>query len=392
MAPVFHLHPHSLCRRIEDVIVARKLLTQIDGYTDQQIVTMTNMTKKIIVAFDSFKGCISAREACEAAAEGILSVLPNANIIQIPLSDGGEGLVECVKILLPTIGVSLTVHGPLMEKVTCSYAISLDGKTAYMEMDAASGLTLVPEDRRNPLEATTYGVGEMIADAIERGCEKIVMGIGGSATCDVGEGMLKALQDLGHLHTQCQFVVACDVGNPLYGEQGSAYVFAPQKGATPEQVEILDQRLRAFAHKTEEAGIATADMAHHPGAGAAGGLGYAFLSYLNAELRSGIDIILDIAVFDEMIKDADIVITGEGKSDAQTLMGKVPHGVQKRCLRAGVEVWLLSGAIDGPESVLSRHFSKVKSINDNDSRPLAQLLLPEVAKENLRNTVKSCLK
>ena len=190
------------------------------------------------------------------------------------------------------------------------------------------------------------------------------------------------------MHTQCKFVVACDVANPLYGEQGAAYVFAPQKGATPNQVELLDQRLRAFAHKTEEAGIATSDMANHQGTGAAGGLGYAFLSYLNAELQSGIDIILDIAGFDEMIKDADLVITGEGKSDTQTLMGKVPHGVQKRCLRAGVEVWLLSGAIDDPESALSRHFSKVKSINEHDSRPLAQLLLPKVAKENLRNTVK----
>ena len=210
---------------------------------------MTVMKKKIIVAFDSFKGCISAKEACEAATEEIRSVLPNANVIQLPLSDGGEGLVECIKRLLPTIDVSLTVHGPLMEKVTCSYAISLDGKTAYMEMAAASGLTLVPEDKRNPMEATTYGVGEMI-------------------------------------------------------------------------------------------------------------------------------------------KDADIVITGEGKSDTQTLMGKVPHGVLKRCLREGVEVWLLSGAIDDPKSVLSRHFSKVKSINENDSRPLEQLLLPEVAKENLRNTVK----
>lgn len=352
---------------------------------------MTVMTKKIIVAFDSFKGSISAREACEAAAEGIHAVLPNSNVIQLPLSDGGEGLVECVKSLLPTVDISLTVHGPLMNKVTCSYAISLDGNTAYMEMATASGLTLVPEDKRNPLSTTTYGVGEMIADAIERGCEKIVMGIGGSATCDAGEGMLKALQDLGHLHTQCQFVVACDVGNPLYGEQGAAYVFAPQKGATPEQVELLDQRLRAFAQKTEKAGIATADMANHPGAGAAGGLGYAFLSYLNAELQSGIDIILDIAGFDEIIKDADIVITGEGKSDAQTLMGKVPHGVQKRCFREGVDVWLFSGGIDDPESALSRHFSMVKSINENDSRPLAQLLLTEVAKENLRNTVKSTI-
>lgn len=345
------------------------------------------MVKNIIVAFDSFKGCISAREACDAATEGIHSVCPDTNVVQLPLSDGGEGLVECVKSLLPTVDVSLCVHGPLMEKVTCSYAMSHNGKTAFMEMAAASGLTLVPEDKRNPMNTTTYGVGEMIADAIDRGCDTIVMGIGGSATCDAGEGMLKALQDNGHLHTQCRFVVACDVANPLYGEQGAAYVFAPQKGATPEQVRWLDQRLRAFADKTEKDGIATADMANHPGAGAAGGLGYAFLTYLHARLQSGIDIILDIAGFDKMTKDADIVITGEGKSDAQTLMGKVPYGVQKRCHSAGVETWLLSGAIDDPESVLSRHFSKVRSINEKDSRPLPQLLLPEVAKENLRNTV-----
>ena len=346
------------------------------------------MIKKIIVAFDSFKGCISAKDACEAATKGIVSVLPDTDVIQLPLSDGGEGLVECVKRLLPTVDVSLTVHGPLMRKVACEYAISLDGMTAYMEMAAASGLTLVPEDKRNPLNTTTYGVGEMIADAIDRGCESIVMGIGGSATCDAGEGMLRALQDRGYLHSQCKFVVACDVTNPLYGEQGAAYVFAPQKGATPEQVKLLDQRLRAFAHRTEKDGIATADMANYPGAGAAGGLGYAFLSYLNAKLQSGIDIILDIARFDETLKDADIVITGEGKSDSQTLMGKVPYGVQKRCISAGVETWLLSGAIDDPESALSRHFSKVQSINENDPRPLAQLLIPEVAKENLRNMVK----
>ena len=186
------------------------------------------MIKKIIVAFDSFKGCISASEACDAAMEGIHSVCPDANVIQLPLSDGGEGLVECVRRLLPTVDVSLCVHGPLMKRVACSYAMSLDGKTAYMEMAAACGLTLVPEDKRNPLNTTTYGVGEMMADAIGRGCESIVMGIGGSATCDAGEGMLKALRDRGHLHTPCKYVVACDVANPLYGEQGAAYVFAPQ--------------------------------------------------------------------------------------------------------------------------------------------------------------------
>lgn len=343
---------------------------------------------KFVLAFDSFKGCISAQEACDAAADGIHSAFPKAEVVKLPLSDGGEGLVECIRRMLPTVDIALNVHGPLMDAVRCSYAMSPDGKTAYMEMAVASGLTLVPEDRRNPLDATTYGVGEMIAHAVGRGCERIVMGIGGSATCDAGEGMLKALSDHDCLNTSCRFVVACDVSNPLYGENGAAYVFAPQKGATPEQVVILDNRLRAFAHRTGKAGMASPDMSFRPGAGAAGGLGYAFLTYLNAELRSGIDIMLDIARFDEMIQDADIVITGEGRSDAQTMMGKVPCGVRKRCMKAAVPIWLLSGSIDDTGSVLSSHFNRVHSINERDSRPLTQLLLPQVAKENISRTVK----
>lgn len=345
-------------------------------------------TVKMVVAFDSFKGCLSAEEACRAAADGIQAVYPKATIVQLPLSDGGEGLVACVRQMLPTVERCLTVHGPLMEPIRCSYALSADGKTAYMEMAAASGLTLVPEDKRNPLETTTYGVGEMMADAISLGCEQIVMGIGGSATCDAGEGMLQALRDRHCLDTSCRCMVACDVTNPLYGEKGAAYVFAPQKGATPQQVAELDGRLRNFARRTEQAGIASPDTANHPGAGAAGGLGYALLAYLRAELRSGIDIVLDIARFDTTIHDADLVITGEGKSDAQTLMGKVPCGVLRRCRKVGVPVWLLSGAIDDDGGLLSDHFDRVHSINENDTRPLAQLLVPEVAEENIRRTVK----
>lgn len=343
---------------------------------------------KFIVAFDSFKGCISAGEACDAAAEGIHAVFPDAVVVKLPLSDGGEGLVECVRRMFPVVDVDLTVHGPLMDVVRCSYAMSPDGKTAYMEMAAAGGLTLIPEDRRNPLDATTYGVGEMMADALGRGCGQIVVGLGGSATCDAGEGMLEALRDGGCLSAPCKFVVACDVTNPLYGPDGAAYVFAPQKGATPEQVVILDNRLRDFANRAEEAGIASPDMANHPGAGAAGGLGYAFLAYLKAELRSGIDVILDIARFDKVIHDADIVITGEGKSDAQTMMGKVPCGVQKRCMKAAVPVWLLSGAIEDAGCILSSHFDRVHCINDGDSRSLMQLLQPEVARENISRTVR----
>ena len=208
---------------------------------------------KIVLAFDSFKGCMAASDACKAAASGIHAVMPYAETLELPLSDGGEGLVKCVERMVPTHRVVLPVHGPLMEIVEASYAIAVDGTTAYMEMAEASGLTLVPESRRNPIEATTYGVGEMIADAAKRGCRTIVMGIGGSATCDGGKGMLDALYRLCP-HPHCRIIVACDVTNPLYGPMGAAYVFGPQKGATAEQVYILDQRLRKFARETEMAG------------------------------------------------------------------------------------------------------------------------------------------
>lgn len=343
--------------------------------------------KKVVLAFDSFKGCISAREACEACAQGVREAWQDAVVVQIPLSDGGEGLVECVRRMLPTRSVTVEVHGPLMDMVEAEYAVSADCKTAYMEMAAASGLTLVPQERRNPMTVTTYGVGEMIADAVKRGCQTIVMGIGGSATCDGGRGMIEALGDCRCLDMDCRVIVACDVNNPLFGKNGAAYVFAPQKGATPEQVELLDGRLRAFARETEQAGRATPELALCPGAGAAGGLGYALLAYLNAELHSGIDIMLDIADFDAAIKDADLVITGEGKSDGQTLMGKVPHGVLKRCQEANVPVWLLSGMIDDATGRLTESFDLVRSINEGDNRPLSVLMQPDVAKQNLKERV-----
>ena len=343
--------------------------------------------KKVVLAFDSFKGCISAREACEACAQGVREAWQNAVVVQVPLSDGGEGLVECVRRMLPTRSVAVEVHGPLMDMVEAEYAISADGKTAYMEMAAASGLTLVPPERRNPLKATTYGVGEMIADAVKRGCREIVMGIGGSATCDGGRGMVEALKDCRCLDMDCQVIAACDVNNPLFGKNGAAYVFAPQKGATPEQVETLDGRLRAFAKATEQAGRATPELAFSSGAGAAGGLGYALLAYLKAELHSGIDIMLDIAGFDAAIKDADLVITGEGKSDEQTLMGKVPYGVLKRCRKANIPVWLLSGMIDDATGRLAESFDLVMSNNEGDTRPLSVLMQPNVAKQNLKESV-----
>lgn len=352
---------------------------------------------------------MSAAEACHAAAEGLHSVYPDAATVEIPLSDGGEGLVETVSQMLPVHLVRFTAHDPLMRPVEATYAISEDGLTAYMEMAATSGLPMVPRELRNPMKTTTYGVGEMILDAAQRGCQSVVIGLGGSATCDAGRGMLQALQDAGcslpntspsadAQHPSFpQIRIASDVTNPLYGPNGAAYVFAPQKGATPEQVRLLDAQLRQFAQETAEQGIAPLEVAEHPGAGAAGGLGYALMAYLDAELCSGIDLVLDLLDFDHRIAGADWVITGEGQSDAQTLMGKVPEGVLRRCHAQGIPVWLLSGSIIDPDHVLTHTidpdlvlpdaFDRVSSINDGDPRPLSELLQSSVARANLTRAV-----
>ena len=354
---------------------------------------------KIITAFDSFKGCMSATDACHAATEGLLSIDPSAEVVCLPLSDGGEGMVSCITEALHLSQVSVMVHGPLMEEIEATYALSDDGMTAYMEMAAASGLPLVPQDKRNPMLTTTFGVGEMLIDAVRRGCRRVVMGIGGSATCDGGKGMIKALQEYSVSLLPIEVIVASDVDNPLYGERGAAYIFAPQKGATPEQVVLLDQRLRDFARKTEREGWASPEHAQHPGAGAAGGLGYALMAYLKARLCSGIDLILDTICFDQQVTDADIVITGEGKSDSQTLMGKVPMGVLRRTLgstdkkqpTSDKKVFLLSGAVEDKESLLYAGFASVLSINEGDARPLSMLMQREVAIQNLTSTIKKLL-
>lgn len=347
---------------------------------------------KVILAFDSFKGCMTAQDACHTAAEAIHEVLPQAEVVECPLSDGGEGLVDCVEKMLSVKRVHMKAHDPLMNIIDASYVISDDGKTAYMEMAATSGLTLVPKDKRNPMLTTTYGVGDMIIDAAKRGCKEIVMGIGGSATCDGGRGMIQCLKDNGYAlpfsDTKIPHItVASDVTNPLYGELGAACIFAPQKGATAEQVRILDERLREFAKETETLALATPSLALHLGAGAAGGLGYGLMAYLKAELKSGIDIILSINKFDNVINGASLIITGEGKSDEQTLMGKVPNGVLNHGKEHDIPVWLISGGIEN-EDLLAQNFTVVKSINEGDKRPLATLLQPDVAKGNLRETVK----
>ena len=361
---------------------------------------------KIITAFDSFKGCMSAQEACHAAASGVQERYPDAEVVCLPISDGGEGMVDCIAEALDVEIITVKVHDPLMLEIETKYAISFSScnsaneeqKTAYMEMAAASGLTLVPMEKRNPMITTTYGVGEMILDAIRRGCTKIIMGIGGSATCDGGQGMIECLRPF--LPLPAEIIVASDVSNPLYGPDGAAYVFAPQKGATPEQVILLDQRLRDFARETESAGIASPELVNHPGAGAAGGLGYGLMAYLNAKLTSGVDLLLDAILFDQQIADADLVLTGEGKTDGQTLYNnikgdafdqesgteapkKVPMGVLARAKRLSIPCTLLSGAIEDSQELLLAGFSEVRSINEGDNRPIEELMRKENAMENM---------
>lgn len=362
---------------------------------------------KIITAFDSFKGCMSAQDACHAAAAGLQKCYPDAKVVCLPMSDGGEGMVDCIAEALDVEMITVKVHGPLIEEIEAKYAISTSGsaqedKTAYMEMAAASGLTLVPMEKRNPMVTTTYGVGEMILDAIRRGCKKIVMGIGGSATCDGGQGMIDCLRP--HLPLPAEVIVASDVSNPLFGQDGAAFVFAPQKGATPEQVILLDQRLRDFAHQTEAAGIASPDLAHHPGAGAAGGLGYGLMAYLNATLTSGVDLLLDTIGFDQQIADADLVLTGEGKTDGQTLYcledinnikgeapKKVPMGVLARAKKQAIPTVLLSGGIEDSQALLNAGYAAVLSINEGDTRSLKELMQKSVAEENLYKTCRTLL-
>lgn len=361
---------------------------------------------KIITAFDSFKGCMSAQEACHAAAAGLQERYPDAEVVCLPVSDGGEGMVDCIAEALDVEMFTVKVHDPLMLEIEAKYAISFSSsnstnqaqKTAYMEMAAASGLTLVPMEKRNPIITTTYGVGEMILDAIRRGCTKIIMGIGGSATCDGGQGMIECLRPF--LPLPAEIIVASDVSNPLYGSDGAAYVFAPQKGATPEQVILLDQRLRDFARETESAGIASPELVNHPGAGAAGGLGYGLMAYLKAKLTSGVDLLLDAIHFDQQIADADLVLTGEGKTDGQTLYNiikednidqessteapkKVPMGVLARAKRLSIPCTLLSGAIEDSQELLLAGFSEVRSINEGDNRPIEELMRKENAMENM---------
>ena len=335
---------------------------------------------KVVVAIDSLKGSMSSLEAGEAIKSGVLRALPEADVVVRPLADGGEGTVEALALGMGGKLVTVNVTGPLGEKVNCVYGILVESKTAIMEMSGAAGITLVPEASRNPLHTTTYGVGEVIKDAISKGCRHFIVGIGGSATNDGGIGMLQALgygmldkdgnqvpfgaKGLKEINTitddqvipelkECSFRVACDVTNTLCGELGCSAIFGPQKGADPTMIIQMDKWLGEYAKLTSEK-YEKAD-AEYPGTGAAGGLGFAFLSYTNAVLESGIKIILEETKLEDYVKDADIVVTGEGRLDGQTAYGKAPIGVAKIAKKHDKTVIAFSGAVTEDACVCNEH-------------------------------------
>ena len=331
---------------------------------------------KIVVAIDSFKGCLTSKEANQAAAEGIRKGCPDAEVVQVPVSDGGEGFLEAFHAAIGGALIELTVRDPLMRPVAARYL--LHDELAVIEMAQASGLTLLAKEERNPMVATSYGTGQLVADAVSRGAEHIIVGLGGSATSDAGMGMLEAIHNSQCIMHHVRFTIASDVKNPLCGENGAAHVFAPQKGATPEMVQQLDERARKFAEiSAKHFGY---DRSEQEGAGAAGGLGYAFMQYLDADCKPGIELLLDTIKFREMVQDADLVITGEGSADRQTLMGKLPMGILKQAGR--VPVCLIAGRISDKQKLLNAGFARVECINP-EGIALEEAMRKEVAQRNI---------
>ena len=351
--------------------------------------------RRYLLVIDSFKGCLTSPEAEAVVAETISSYDPCAEVVSIPVSDGGEGMLDAFLSVMGGERLALRVRDPLGSPITASYGVTREG-VALVESAQAVGLHLVPPDRRNPLVASSYGVGEMITDAYRRGCRRFIVGLGGTATCDGGVDMLRALADalgveweeLGEALSDCHFVLASDVTNPLCGPCGAAHVFAPQKGATPAMVSEIEGRMRELA--AQAADHLGYDRSREPGAGAAGGLGYAFMQFLGAECRSGIDLLLEYLHFDDLICSADCVITGEGSADEQTLMGKLPYGIMRRARSAGVPTWLVAGRIGAKDKLLAAGFDRVACINPSGTPPEVAMR-PEVARANLSRTILSLL-
>ena len=383
------------------------------------------MIRKIVIACDSFKGCLSSEEVALAAADGVRRVHPECSVEKVAVADGGEGTAS---VLMKAIGgrtVSADVSDPLGRQITAEYGIAdmktADGSTGVMtaiiEMAQASGLTLLTENERNPLYTSTFGTGEIILDALGKGCRRFLIGIGGSATNDGGTGMLEALgvrflDSTGNVITGCcgkrlseiasiddsdlsaeakesTFVIACDVTTPFCGEDGATRIFAPQKGASAEDISMLESGMISLNEIIrEKKGI---DLGKTEGAGAAGGIGGAFKAFMNARLTKGVDMVLDSIGFNNIIKDADLVITGEGRIDSQSSKGKLILGVLNRAERFNVPVIAIGGIIDDPAS--EGNFKGMYAIGPRpqDESDLRNAMRPEVAAKNISETVSKAL-
>lgn len=371
---------------------------------------------KTVIAIDSFKGSLTSIEAGNAVKKGILNILPDTEVIVKPLADGGEGTTEALVEGLSGEMVRINVHGPLETPTMAVYGMIPGTNIAIMEMASAAGITLVGKDRR-PLDATTYGVGEMIADAVRRGCRNFIIGIGGSATNDGGVGMLTALgyefldkdgqpagisaRALGNIASvrtdnvlpelrECRFQIACDVTNPLCGTNGATYIYGPQKGVTEKMKADLDRSMANFAQVTRC--CTGTDYTDHEGAGAAGGLGFAFLSYLQAELRPGIRLVMDAVKMEEAIEGADLVFTGEGRLDHQSAMGKAVTGIAKLAKKHGATVIALAGAVTDGADECNHHgidafFPILRRITTLD-----EAMDPNTAKQNLTKTTEQIIR
>ena len=349
-------------------------------------------------------------QVADAVERAVLQTCPSCEVVKVDVADGGEGTMDALRRTLGGEKIEIEVADPLGRPVQASYAILNDGITTVVEMAAASGLPLLAPEERNPLKTSTYGTGQLIADALDRGCRRFLVGIGGSATNDAGMGMLRALgyrflDAQGNLLHGCgeslekvasidvsstnsalasaEFIVACDVEAPLYGPTGAAYVFAPQKGADSDMVERLDNGLKHFSKIVKRYQNPTQDSSNVPGAGAAGGLGFGFLAFLNARLEPGIDMVLDAIGFDDVIKGADLIITGEGRIDSQTLAGKTPYGVLQRAKRQGIPVIAIGGNVQlTQEEAKAVGFTSVLQVTPPDM-PLNDAMNPETAAENI---------
>ncbi len=369
----------------------------------------------ILAAPDSFKGSLSAARAARALAEGVRRVLPEEEVLEVPLADGGEGTVDALLASLGGKKVPARVQGPLGEPVEAFFGLMEDGRTAVVEMAAASGLPLVPPGKRDVLRASTFGTGELIRLALEAGAREIVVGLGGSATCDGGAGMARALGfslldkkgreippgggalaflekiDSSRRHPALEgtrILGACDVANPLLGEKGAARVFAPQKGASPKEVELLEEGLRRLARVLrDQLGRDVADL---PGAGAAGGLGAGLAGFLGASLEPGFELVARSVGLEEKVRAARLALTGEGRLDAQTSMGKAPQGVIRLAQKAGVPVFAFAGELaPGHEALFEQGLTSAFSLcpgpaSLEESREKAQAWLAAAAERALR--------